>query len=239
MPFRCSSKAYSQQHKLFCINTMLRVELHCHTSLSACSGQTLDQIMDTCQKKNINVIAITDHDETRNAFELQKRARKNLQVIIGEEISTQSGEVIGYFLKKTIPSGLTLTETYTAIKEQGGLIAIPHPTDKLRKKVIDSKNMLRSIDAVDIIEIFNSRNMLWWNNWQAKKLALHHHKTVSVGSDAHFQQEIGRSLMLMERWSNPQEFLQNLRKANLITKHSSPAMHWLTWLEKRRKTREH
>lgn len=214
---------------------MLRVELHCHSSLSSCSGQSLDQIINACAKKKIGAIAITDHDETSQAFALQKRAPKNLQVIIGEEINTQSGEVIGYFLQKKIAPGLTVAETFAAIKKQGGLVSIPHPTDILRKKVINLQEVLPFMDQVDIIETFNSRNLFWWNNWQAKKLAAQFGKIAAVGSDAHFEQEIGRSLVLMEAWDTPQQFLERLRKATFVNKHSTPYVYWLTILEKREK----
>lgn len=214
---------------------MLHVELHCHSSLSPCSGQSLDQIINACAKKKISAIAITDHDETSQAFALQKRAPKNLQVIIGEEINTQSGEVIGYFLQEKIAPELTVAETFAAIKKQGGLVSIPHPTDILRKKIIDLQEVLPFMDQVDIIETFNSRNLLWWNNWQAKKLAAQYGKIAAVGSDAHFEQEIGRSLVLMEAWDTPQQFLERLRKATFVNKHSTPYVYWLTILEKREK----
>lgn len=215
---------------------MWTVELHCHTHLSLCSNLEPQDIVITCQQKGINAIAITDHNTITAAEELEKKAPKDLTIIVGEEITTRQGEIIGYFLKKTIPRNMSLADTINAIREQNGLIAVPHPTDQLRRHAVGRKNIRPWLRQVDIIEIFNSRNLLWWNNTQAQKLAHEFQLTSSVASDAHFKREIGRSLNIMKPWKNQQEFLENLKQASFQTQHSWLDVHLSTaWTRKWKK----
>ena len=85
--------------------------------------------VDKGRKNGMDVIAITDHDETRGAFIAQEYAKRfnDIEVIVGEEITTHDGEVIGLFLTERIPEDLPIEETVDIIREQGGIVIAPHP----------------------------------------------------------------------------------------------------------------
>ena len=202
---------------------ILKAELHCHTYFSKDCGLKPGVIVKTCIKKGVNCLAITDHNEIRGAFEVQKLAP--FKVIIGEEISTQEGEIIGFFLKEKIAPKLSCEETVKEIKKQGGLVAIPHPFDYLRTNVIKKEALSQIIDLVDMVEIFNSRNLFSISDKKALKYCLEKIKVPYIGSDCHTHFEIGRASLEIEDFKNPQEFLNNIKKAKLHTEKSPLWVH--------------
>src|SRR3989304_5927036 len=90
----------------------------------------LDKIVRRCQELRINCVAIADHGTAEGALEMQKLAP--FKVIVAEEVLTTQGEIMGMFLKETIPGGLTPAETVKRIRDQGGLVNIPHPFETIR-----------------------------------------------------------------------------------------------------------
>jgi len=109
---------------------MLRIEMHLHTRYSIDSYLKLETIIEVCQKKDINAVAVTDHGTIEGAEKLREKIEKKnakIKVITGEEIFTTKGEIIGLFLKERIPYLLSPEETIRRIKKQGGLVYIPHP----------------------------------------------------------------------------------------------------------------
>src|SRR5690606_31520374 len=127
---------------------LMRVDLHLHTFRSPDSLTGYDAIIRAVQQRGLDAIAVTDHNTIRGACELAERAP--FPVIIGEEIRTDVGEVIGYFLSEEIPRGLSLDETIARIRAQGGVIAVPHPLDRVRRSsAIGMEQLLRVIDLVD------------------------------------------------------------------------------------------
>ena len=107
---------------------MLKADLHVHSEYSPDSESSLVDIIEHCTAKGINCIAITDHNEIAGAIELKNIAP--FTVIVGEEILSSSGEIIGLFLTEHIPAQLSAEETIRRIKDQGGLVLIPHPFDR-------------------------------------------------------------------------------------------------------------
>lgn len=101
-------------------------------------------------KKGINILAITDHDTIKGSLEAQELNRSSkLKIITGAEYSTEKGDIIGLFLKDEIVPGKS-SRVIAGIKEQGGLVVLPHPA-RLRR--IDEDLM----KAVDLVECYNSR----------------------------------------------------------------------------------
>ena len=147
---------------------------------------------------------------------------------MAEEIKTREGEIIGYFLSEKIPAGLPVKETIQEIRRQGGLISIPHPFDTLRTSRITRDALEEIIAAVDMIEVFNSRDVFQKPDLvfieKAKQLGV----IPVVGSDAHQPWEIGKSYAVMDAFKTPQEFLAGLRTARFITRKSSIWVHILT-----------
>lgn len=201
---------------------IIRVDLHVHTL--PCSHDSLikiDELIETCDYKCIDCVAITDHDEIECAVKLHEKEPS--RIIIGEEIHTTAGEIIGLFLKERISPGLTPSETVDKIKEQGGLVYIPHPFDLMRSSVIKRKSLEEILPRVDIIEAYNSRNVFVWSNSKAFNFAKKNKIPFGVGSDAHSKFEVGQALLLIEEFTCAEDFLSNLADAEFRT-HKTPVM---------------
>ena len=190
--------------------------LHVHTNYSKCAESTIEEIRTYCENHNIKSIAICDHNEIKGALELAKAA-KNLNVIIGEEIKTKQGEIIGLFLKHKIEPFGSLAETIDKIKEQGALVYLPHPFDIIRPFHMRYDTLLANIKKIDIVETFNSKMILHLNNLQAGLFAKQFNKIGAVGSDAHFVKAISCGLMDIEEWTSPQDFLVKLKNAKTVS----------------------
>ena len=81
----------------------LRAELHCHSTYSTVDGVlTPEKIITVAKKNKIDIIALTDHNEIKGAQELKRIAPAWLNVIVGEEITTKQGDIIGLFLKEKV-----------------------------------------------------------------------------------------------------------------------------------------
>ncbi len=204
-------------------------EFHCHTTpYSKDAGAKLDDIIKRCERRNIRSIAITDHDEIEGALRLKSIAPPWLNVVLGEEINTSAGEIIGIFLKKKIPPGLSPEETLAEIKKQGGISVVPHPFDRFRSKVLKASEIKKNVHAIDIIETFNARNLLEADNKKAEEFAEIYEKPCICGGDAHFIGEYGRTVIANIDCSGPETFLRSLHRENFKLRKSSLTFHLLT-----------
>lgn len=199
-------------------NSKIRVALHIHTLYSPCAETKLEDINEYSRKLGIDVIAVTDHNTIGGALCLRALA-PDLRIIIGEEIQTRQGEIIGLFLEQEIEPGLDAVETCERIKAQHGLVYVPHPFDIFKIHRLKKQTLMQILDMVDIIEVFNAKSILKIFNWKASRFAKKYGKIGAGGSDAHHLEAIGLCLNEMEDFSSPMEFLRNLRNARLI-KHS-------------------
>ena len=202
---------------------MWQVELHSHTLWSKDCVVNFDAIIRLCEQRNIDRIAITDHNLAQGALAMQKLAPD--LVIVGEEIMTDRGEILGYFMQESIPAGLTPDETIKRLREQGAVISVSHPFDRLRKGAWHEADLLRIIDKVDAIEIFNARCMYADDNVKALQFAEKHALTGTVGSDAHSRIEYGRALAQMQPFEGASDFLMALRAAQHLNRYSSWFVH--------------
>ena len=133
---------------------LLKADLHIHTEYSPDCNTPLEQIIKRCLEIGINCIAVSDHGTAEGALKMQTIAP--FPVIVAEEILTPQGEIVGMFLKETIPSRLSVEQTISRIKAQGGLVCIPHPFDALRRSALDPKTIEKIVEQIDIIEVFNA-----------------------------------------------------------------------------------
>lgn len=179
-------------------------------------------------------MVITDHQEISGACELQNQ--KNFKVIVGEEIETQDGDIIGLFLKKKIQSGLPIEQTISKIKQQRGLVYLPHPFDRLRKNTINQEKLEEIIDQVDIVEVFNSRNVFRSDNKKALDLAEKYQKIKACGNDAHTIFEVNRAYMKIDEFTGQNSFLKSLENGQMILKYSPIFVHLITKFTKFKKT---
>jgi len=134
----------------------LKADFHIHTRYSMDCEMELEDIIERCLKMEIDCIAITDHGTVEGALKMREIAP--FKVIVGEEVLTDYGEIMGMFLKETIPSNISVDEAISRIKEQGGLVCLPHPFDPLRGLTMDPEEVEKLAPRVDIVEVFNARS---------------------------------------------------------------------------------
>ena len=111
----------------------------------------------TPEEIGLGGIAVTDHNVFGGALEAVELARgRDLVVIPGEEVKTDGqGEVIGLFLEEEIPRGMSFADTIAAIRDQGGLVYLPHPFDRLHA-IPDPATLHRHLAEIDVFEVFNA-----------------------------------------------------------------------------------
>lgn len=206
-----------------------KMELHTHTRYSHDSLLSLQLLHLVCRVKNIKCIAITDHNEIEGALEF-KRRYPSINVIVGEEIMTSQGEIIGLFLKERIPAALTAKETIQAIKKQGGLVYIPHPQDKKRYKTILSRIALQeNLADIDVIEAYNGRTVSVEDLKAQQFIATQKNTLFVVGSDAHTFFELGRNYIETNIFAIDNEsFMESVRNGSPQISPCLSVAHWVT-----------
>jgi hypothetical protein len=201
-----------------------QVDLHSHTLWSKDSLTQFDTIIRLCEQRGIDRIAITDHNTADGALAMQRIAPE--LVIVGEEIMTTQGEILAYFVNETVPAGLSPDETIRRLRDQGAVISVLHPFDRLRKGAWREEDLQAIVDRVDAIEIFNARCLFMADNDRAQEFALRHNLIGTVGSDAHIPVEYGQALMRLRPFKNDAEdFLGSLRTAETIKRLSPYYVH--------------
>lgn len=201
----------------------INVELHSHTLWSKDCLTAFDHILRLCDQRGIDRIAITDHNTADGAIALHKLAPE--RIIVGEEIMTTKGELLGYFLQESIPPGLTPVETIRRLRDQGAAISVSHPFDRLRKGAWLEAELLQIIEQVDAIEIFNARCMFPQDNTRAIAFAQQHHLLGTAGSDAHTGPEYGKAMTRLRPFTDAQDFVAALRDAEYIQRLSPLHVH--------------
>lgn len=200
--------------------TSLKVEFHCHTIFSKDSLTRPIDLVQTCRRKGIDRVVVTDHNTVAGA-----RAAQAIDpdlVIVGEEVMTTRGEILAAFVTEEIPRGLTPLETIRQLKDQGAFISVSHPFDKWRSGHWQEEDLLEILSQVDAIEVYNSRCMLPQFNQEAQQLAERHDLAGTVGSDAHAAFELGQSLMVLEPFEGA-EGLRNVIRRGIPHVKRSPA----------------
>ena len=202
---------------------MLRVEFHCHTNASKDSLTTPRELVETCRRKGIDRVVVTDHNSIMGALAAQ--ALDPERVIVGEEIMTTRGEILAAFVTEEIPARLTPQETIRRLREQGAFISVSHPFDQFRSGGWKEPDLLEILPLVDAIEVYNSRCFLPRFNREARQFAEKHNMAGTVGSDAHAAFELGRSLLLLEQFDGPDEMRKVIRNGIPKVRWSPPWFH--------------
>ncbi len=205
---------------------MLKADLHIHTKYSMDCDTPLDKIVTRCNKLGINCIAIADHGTIEGALRMQEVAP--FPVIVAEEILTPVGEIMGVFLKESIPGGSSVRETIARIKEQDALVCLPHPFDTLRRLRLSEPELDELAADIDIIEAFNARSPFAWPTRKAQEFADKHGLAKCAGSDAHSTFEIGQAYVEMPEFEDKDGYLQALRAGAITGKKSSLFIHFLS-----------
>jgi predicted metal-dependent phosphoesterase TrpH/glycosyltransferase involved in cell wall biosynthesis len=201
---------------------MIDVDLHMHTDHSHDCVTPVDVLLATARERGLGAIAVTDHNEISGALDARaKAAEYGVKVIVGEEVKTaDQGEVIGLFIERKIPRGMSLEETIAAIRDQGGVVYVPHPFDRLHA-VPDYEHLLRVVRDIDVIEVFNPRIAIAAWNEEAVRFAGKYRIPGGAGSDAHVAQGLGAVRIRMRDFDGPEEFLHSLRDADILGRPSS------------------
>ena len=202
---------------------MVSVEFHCHTVFSKDSLTSPQKLVETCRRKGIDRVVVTDHNTIAGALAAQKLAPE--LVIVGEEILTTRGEILAAFVTEEIPPYLSPQETIRRLKKQGAFISESHPFDRLRNGAWKEEDLLEILLDVDAIEVFNSRCMDPKFNKYARDFAEKYNILGTVGSDAHAAFELGRSLLLLEQFEGPDEMRKVIQSGVQKTRLSSPWVH--------------
>lgn len=163
--------------------------------------------------RGLTHLAITDHGRIDGARAAQALAPDELTVIVGQEIRTSAGDMIGLYLIEPVPAGLAPADTARRIREQGGLVGLPHPFDRFRSSAgrqTDKADLEELFGLADYAEVFNARVVGGRGNEQAA-LAAHRHGISGVAvSDAHTVLEVGVSYTIAD---GPIESADDLRRA--------------------------
>jgi glycosyltransferase involved in cell wall biosynthesis/predicted metal-dependent phosphoesterase TrpH len=198
-----------QQRELF-------ADFHIHSHHSRDCVMPVEDILERARQVGLDVVAITDHNSVAGGLEAREIAdRYGVRVIVGEEIKSGEGEVIGLFLDHTIPGGLSFAETLGAIKDQGGVVYVPHPFDRLH--TIPSPQVLRAnVADIDVFEVFNSRLAFAGFNELAAKFAQRYRIPAAAGSDAHVLPGIGTTLCGIDDFDGTHDFVAALAESRIV-----------------------
>jgi glycosyltransferase involved in cell wall biosynthesis len=198
----------------------IHCDLHMHTDHSPDCATPVDVLLQTAKRRGLGAIAVTDHNEISGALAAREQAN-GIKVIVSEEVKTAlEGEVIGLFIEEKIPRGMSLKETIDAIHAQGGLAYVPHPFDRLHS-VPDYEYLLKVIEDIDILEVFNARVAVPGFNEEARRFAAKYRVVAGAGSDSHVTQGLGTVKIRMRDFDGPAEFLESLRDADILHKRKS------------------
>ena len=193
------------------------LDLHCHTSASFDCLSDPVKVGRAAQRLGITHLAITDHDRIDGALRARDAAPDELTVIVGEEVKTAAGDLICLFLDAAVPPGLSPAETIALVREQGGLVGIPHPFDRHRNSMANATVELDALAGlVDWVEVYNARVVFREGNERAQAFAQRTGLPGVAVSDAHSLLEVGvASTRVIGDPSTPSALLQALATAEV------------------------
>ncbi len=195
---------------------MYRIDFHTHSQASPDGGLSRAQYDKAFKLKLLDCVAVTDHNRVDNAISLQ-RALGESRIIVGEEIMTTMGEIIGLFLQKPVLGGLSPSQAIKAIKEQNGIVYIPHPFETVRHG-LDASTLDEIAGQVDIVEVHNGRAWLQNRGPDAVAWAQMHHKLRAASSDAHGWRGLGSGITRLEEIPTRESLLKLMQKAHLTAR---------------------
>jgi len=200
-------------------------DLHMHTRWSHDCSIEPAALVDHAESEGLGAIAVTDHNVFGGALETVGAARtRELIVIPGEEVKTdRDGEVIGLFLHEEIPRGMSFADTLAAIREQEGVVYVPHPFDRMHS-IPTPATLHRHLPEIDVLEVYNARLLFDAFNDEALRFARKYGLLQGAGSDAHVLQGVGTGVLRMRRFDGPEEFLLSLRTAEVLRRPKSLAL---------------
>jgi predicted metal-dependent phosphoesterase TrpH len=190
---------------------------------------TPDELREAIEESQIDVLCITDHGTINGAVELARAGDLGCRVVVGEEVRTAAGEIIGLFLSERLPFGMKPAEAVAAIRGQGGLVYVPHPFDPVRHCLAeDALEGLAADGGLDAVEVLNAKVSLDHLNRRAHDFAATHGLPGGAGSDAHVASAVGAAYVEMPDFddASPVSFLQSLRAGRVVGHHYDAPRQW-------------
>lgn len=188
---------------------------HVHTDYSDDSDNAVTHLAAEAERQGVDCLAVTDHDTLDGALALAELAGEDLRVIVGEEISTRQGHLVGLFLTEPIPPDMEVRATAEAIKDQGGLVIVPHPFNLLFDCGLRSA-VRQILDLIDAVEVSNAQNLSPLPNVLAARFARNHGLPGLVGVDSHHRNSLAACYQWMRPFDGPADFLAAARDAQLV-----------------------
>ena len=216
------------------------VDFHIHTRFSRDSILTEERFIEKAVERGLTHVCVTNHNNVEGAVAVRDKVAElglsdQLTVILGEEVSTADGEVVGVFLQKTIPRGLSANETADEIHRQGGLVSIPHPFDPFRGSHIKEGPLRNLADTgkIDMVEVFNCRITLQRHNQEAADFAKRYGIPGIAASDSHSSFEVAMAFNAMPSFDSAEELKASLAENEWHASRSSVFIHlttrWAVW----------
>ncbi|RLI97705.1 MAG: hypothetical protein DRO99_02650 [Candidatus Aenigmatarchaeota archaeon] len=177
---------------------VLKADFHVHTAMSGDSDISCHDIIREARLNYLDVVGVVDHNTTRGAIEtreLASREMPGLLILVGQEVKTESGEIMVFGIEKDLPPDRPLLDTCKAAKKLGGFIVAPHPFDFTRHGIGGRISEIRGY--LDAVEVLNSKSIWKRFNEKAKEFAFENRLPMVGGSDAHFPQYIGMCYTLV------------------------------------------
>ena len=203
---------------------MIKVDFHTHSTASPDGGISADGYRQLFQDGILDCIAITDHNTVDLALQLHQELGD--KIIVGEEIDTRSGEIVGLFLSQVVPAGLDLPVAIAAIHAQGGLVYVPHPFETVRKG-IQKHDLDPLLKDLDIVEVYNGRAVAQNKGPEASVWARLNEIPGVASSDAHGRKGIGTAYTMIENMPTATNLVAQLAKAKLTMER--PPIHSLLY----------
>lgn len=197
----------------------IRVDLHVHSRASYDALSSVAAIIRAAKRRGLQGVAITDHDIFLGTERIS--SINGLKIIWGQEVTTTEGELIGLFLERPLRPRRSPEDTLDAIKEQGGVVYLPHPFKRTGRKIWSPETLDRIRPRLEVVEVFNGRLLDREANRAAAAWAEKWGIPAGAGSDAHTPWEVGRVLVEMEDFDSPAAFLANLREARIFGRPAS------------------
>lgn len=221
----------------------VKLDMHTHSEYSPDSRTPLATQAAALVAAGIDVVCATDHNTIEGALRLREIEPERLRVIVGEEISSRDGEIIGLFLEKQVPRDLSAEDTIARIHDQGGLVSVPHPFSRNRLYHLRRDALERVYGQIDCIEIFNAREAFAADNRNAEAFATEHGLPGAVGSDAHRPSEIGHAWLEVDEFAGRDDFVAAVSAGEVHGRLTGSGIHLATrydvfrkWLSRRRTT---
>ncbi len=215
-------------------------DFHVHTRYSRDSLLGEDRFIRLALERGLTHVAITNHNNVEGAVVVRDRVaaqglEDRLHIILGEEVSSADGEIVGLYMTHTVPPGQSAEATADAIHAQGGLVSIPHPYDPFRRSHIRRGPLLQLAEAgkIDAVEVFNSRVTFARHNEEAADLAVRFGIPGIACSDTHSGIEVAMSFNALPAFGSADELRAALRENEWHGSRSTKLIHlttrWAVW----------